>query len=280
MPVIEDDPSGPGGPQPPGPCNWPVDVACCPDWATYPSSVQANATAWATQILDALTGRRFSQCAMNYRPCGPKCGGSFGYVTWPVGTSANGAGYPWVVPFIDAGVWRNCICPGACSCRARCEVPFPGSVASVLEVKVDGLVIDPSAYRIDSYRGVPQLVRIDGECWPDCQDVEAGLDDVGSFVITYRPGDPLPLAGQIAAGMLACEFARSCVGADCALPAQLQSLTRNGVQVEMVDPSTLLENGLTGIAMVDLWVRSMNPSRKAQRSRVYSSDIRGPRFTL
>lgn len=277
MPVIEPAPLAPVAPA--GPCDWPLDTTCCPEFSAASAQLQATATAWATQILDALTGHRFAQCEVNYRPCGPKCGGSFGYLTWPVGTSANGAGYPWVIPYIDSGVWRNCLCDGGCSCRARCEVPFPGSVAAITEVKVDGVVIDPSAYRLDSYKGVPQLVRIDGDCWPQCQDVEAGPGEVGSFVITYQPGEPLPLAGRTAAGMLACEFLKACQGAECALPAQLQSLTRNGVQVEIVDPTSLLENGLTGVALVDLWVRSVNPGRKAQRSRVYSSDLRGPRFS-
>jgi len=279
MPVIEPAPAAPVAPA--GPCDWPLDTTCCPDFAAASPTLQTAATAWATQILDALTGRRFAQCLVNYRPCGPKCGGTFGYITWPVGApSSNGGGMPWVIPYVDAGVWRNCICPGVCSCRARCEVPFPGPVAEVTEVKVDGVVIDPSAYRLDSFRGVPQLVRTDGDCWPDCQDVDADPGDVGAFVITYQPGEAVPLAGRTAAGMLACEFLKACQGQECALPAQLQSLTRNGIQVEVVDPASLLENGLTGIAMVDLWVRSVNPARKAQRSRVYSPDSRGPRFTL
>lgn len=261
------------------PCSWTLDTTCCPDWASYSGAVQADATTWATEILDALTGRRFAQCPVNYRPCGPRCVNGFGYITWPVGAPANGSGFPWMTPFIDAGAWRNCGCAGGCTCRARCEVPFPGPVASVTEVMVDGVALDPDAYRLDTYRGLPVLVRIDGECWPLCQDMEADPDGVGAFTITYSPGEPLPVAGQIAAGLLACEFAKSCVGAECSLPQQLQSLSRNGVEVQIMDPSALLENGLTGIAMVDLWVRSVNPLRKMQRSRVYSSDVPGPRFS-
>lgn len=266
---------------PPGPCEWPINTSCCPDWLTYSAEVRTNATAWATQILDALTGRRFGQCSLNYRPCGPKCQQTFGYVTWPVGSpSSTGGGMPWMIPYVDSGIWRNCICEGGCSCRARCEVPFPGSVAAVTEVMIDGVILDPSAYRMDYYRNVPVLVRTDGECWPECQDMNVGITEVGAFVITYQPGELLPLAGQIAAGELACEFAKSCVGADCVLPQQLQSLSRNGVEVQVMDPTALLDQGLTGLANVDLWVRAVNPYRKAQRSRVYSTDVPGPRFTL
>lgn len=254
------------------PCNWTLNTSCCPGWDDYDAEVQDAATAWATEILDSLTGRQFSQCPVNYRPCGPKCGGSYGYMTWPVGAPANGAGMPWMIPYIDAGIWRNCACSGGCSCRAACEVPFPGPVAAVDEVLVDGLPLDPSAYRLDSFRGVPVLVRTDGECWPQCQDMSLDTDAEGTFVITYQPGTPLPLAGQIAAGELACEFAKACTGGECALPGQLASLSRNGVDVQMVDPTTVLDQGLTGLANVDLWVKSVNPRHKAQRSRVYSPD--------
>lgn len=281
MPVINPVVPGSSGPTAPGPCTWPVDTSCCPDWSTYSPSVQGNAVAWATQILDALTGRRFSQCAVNYRPCGPTCNTTFGYLTWPVGSpSSTGGGMPWMIPYVDAGAWRNCGCEGACSCRAACEVPFPGPVAQVAEVRLDGVVLDPTAYRMDIYKGVPTLVRTDGECWPKCQDLNLDVDDVGSFVIVYQPGELLPVAGQLAAGQLACEFAKACAGQDCALPQQLASLSRNGVEVQVMDPTALLDQGLTGLANVDLWVRSVNPFRRPQRSRVYSPDVPKGRFSL
>lgn len=278
MPVIEPAPAI--VPAAPGPCDWPIDTSCCPDWDTYSPTVQANATAWATEILDALTGRRFSQCAVNYRPCGPRCNTSFGYLTWPVSAQGDGGGgMPWMIPYVDSGVWRNCHCTGGCSCRAAHEVPFPGSVAEVVEVWVDGLLLDPSAYRLDSYKGMPVLVRIDGDPWPQCQDMALGAQDVGAFTIVYQPGELLPVAGRLAAGELACEYARACTGAACALPQQLQSLSRNGVEVQIVDPNAILEQGLTGNARVDLWIKAVNPFRRPARGRVYSSDMPGPRFS-
>lgn len=282
MPVINPAPFGPNDPTPaPGPCDWPIDTSCCPEWSSFDPAVQVNAAAWATEILDALTGRQFSQCSVNYRPCGPRCGQTFGYLTWPVGSPQSaGGGVPWMTPYVDSGVWRNCTCGGGCTCRASCEVPFPSSVAHVVSVAVDGVFLDPSAFRLDSYRGIPTLVRTDGECWPQCQDMDTDIGDAGSFVITYKPGRTLPVAGRLAAGELACDFAKACVGQDCSLPQQLASLSRNGVEVQVVDPSALLEDGLTGLANVDRWVRAVNPTRRPQRSRVYSPDISGPRFTL
>ena len=262
------------------PCDWPIDTTCCAGWDDFPPEVQARATTMATEILDGLTGRQFAQCPMSFRPCGPKCSAGAGYMVWPVSMGAVGGGYfPWMVPWVDAGVWRNCACPGACSCAATQEVPIPFPVASIEEVTIDGVVLAPTAYRLDSWRGIPRLVRTDGGAWPTCQDMDADPDAVGSFTITFRPGRPLPLAGQIAAGDYACELAKACMGQDCALPQQLASLTRNGIDLEVVDPTTAVEDGRTGIQSVDLWVRSVNPGMLSQRTRVHSPDVNRGRLS-
>lgn len=278
MPVI--NPLDPFAPTEDGPCDWPLDTTCVEGWDALPSAVKSAATSWASYMLWALTGRQYGQCSVNYRPCGPKCEGYTGYLTWPVGApGSTGGGLPWMTPWIDNGAWRNCGCAGGCTCRARCEVPFPGAVAGVNEVTIDGVVIPSTSYRMDVYRGTPVLVRTDGECWPECQDMDADPDEVGAFVITYQPGRAVPAAGRLAAGQLAGEFAKACQGGDCALPQQLASLSRNGVEVQVVDPTTLFENGLTGIANVDLWIRAVNPNGMAQRARVLSPDLR-TRFTV
>jgi hypothetical protein len=281
MPVINDFFVPPSGdPTEDGPCVWPVDISCFPDFASLPLLIQTNATAWATYILWALTGRRFGSCPVTVRPCGPDCQGPGGYLTFPVTAAANGGGMPWMIPWIDAGIWRNCGCAGGCTCSATCEVRLVGPVISIEEVVIDGLVLDPSAYRLDWVKTLPTLVRTDGGCWPKCQDMDVATTEIGSFSITYQKGITVPVSGRLAAGRLAWEFAKACQGQECALPQQLSSLTRNGVSVEVVSPTDFLDSGLTGIADVDLWIRAVNPARKAQVSRVYSSDIRGPRVVL
>lgn len=279
MPVIDVVVPGSVDPENPDtPCNWTVDTLCAPNWDDVDPSVQTAAMAWAVQILWALTGRQYGACSVTLRPCGPACGNGGGYMSWPVAASANGGGYPWMVPWIDAGVWKNCVCNGGCSCRADCEVVLPGPVSVIDAVTVDGIVLDSSSYRLDLYRGLAVLVRTDGECWPECQDMGLDIDEVGSFAVTYQRGKPVPRAGQLAAGLLAAEFAKACAGADCALPQQLASLSRNGVEVQVVDPQSLLDNGLTGISQVDLWIRAVNPYSRPARTRVLSPDIPGPRY--
>lgn len=256
---------------PPGPCDWPLNTDCVPGWAEHSPAVQARATTFATFVLDAMTGRQFGQCPVTVRPCGTGCRFSVGYQTFPVGAPAPNVPGPWMVPYIVGGTWRNCACDGGCSCAPACRVELNGPIAEITEVKVDGLVLDPSAYALIGQ----WLARTDGgECWPSCQDPAVPDTEEDTFSVTYVPGRLLPEAGQIAAGILAGEFAKACAGNGCSLPPQIASLTRQGVDVEFVDPQTVFQDGKTGIREVDLFVQSVNPGRLRQRARVYSPDIR------
>lgn len=259
-------------------CAWELDVSCCDGWDAFTAEQQDAAAAWATGILDNLTGRRFAQCPVKLRPCGERQGCFFGgYLAWPVNSPASsGSGFPWMIPFVGAGgVWRNCTCAGLCKCRATCEAKLPYPVAEVVEVVSEGVVLDPDAYRLDDGN---ILVRTDGDCFPRCQDLDLDDTEPNTWSVTLRPGEVLPRIGAIAAGRLACEFAKLCAGdADCALPEQLISLSRNGVEVQVADPQQFLDNGLTGIQEVDLFIRSVNPNKLMQRPRIFSPDVRQPR---
>ena len=271
MPVINEIP-GSSGVQ--GPCAWTIDTGCVPGWDTATAEDRERATEWATFILDALTGHQFAQCPVTVRPCGPRCSMPTGYTTWPVASPAQGGPGPWMIPYVLNGTWRNCSCDGGCSCLPACRVDLGVPVAEVTEVRVNGLVLTDSAYQLQGQF----LVRIDGgECWPSCQDPAVPDTEEGTFSVTYRPGRVLPVAGQIAAGKLAGEFLKACAGSSCALPAQISSLSRQGVDVEFVDPATVFESGRTGIQEVDLFITAVNPTGMRRRSRVMSPDIRrGP----
>lgn len=268
MPVVE--PLAAAAAEPPGPCVWPIDVTCDDAWAGYSQAVRDRATALAVFVLDALTGKQFAQCPVTVRPCGPSCGLYDGYQTFPAGAPSGGVPNPWMSPYIAGGIWRNCACAGGCDCAPACKIDLGMPVAAVTEVKVNGLVLDPSAYQL-----VGQwLARTDGgPCWPSCQDPSAPDTEDGTFSVTYQPGRPLPLAGQIAAGALASEFAKACAGSACGLPAQIAALSRQGVDVEFVDPQTVLTDGRTGIREVDLFIGAVNPYNRRSRARVMTPDL-------
>lgn len=270
MPVINEE----AGPVSPGPCGWAIDAGCDPAWSGYSQAVKDRATNLAVLVLDALTGRQFGQCPITVRPCGPTCALQTNYVTFPVGAPSPNVPGPWMVPFIANGVWSNCACSGGCDCSPACRVDLQMPVAEIVEVKIDGAVLDPSAYEL-----VGQwLARTDdGPCWPACQDPSVPDTETGTFAVTLRPGRALPAAGQYAAGLLASEFAKACSGADCALPAQIAALSRQGVDVEFVDPAEAVSTGRTGIREVDLFIHAVNPSGLTRRPRVLSPDVRrGP----
>lgn len=260
-----------------GACGWTIDVGCCPDWDSYSPAVQDRATVWATGILWGLSGRQFGECTTVVRPCYVKCYGrtweTFG--VW-MNTTGGDQGAMWM-PYVFDGDWRNCGCCGMCCCGANCEVWLPGPVSAILEVKVGNVVVPTSAYRVDNGQ---YLVRQDGNCWPECQDFNVPADDTGNtFVVTYQRGIPLPPEGAIAAGELACEFAKACVGAACRLPQRVSSISRQGTSMDLVAATDEFENYRTGLLTVDQWLVSVNPQGLGEGPRVNFMDQPPPRIT-
>jgi hypothetical protein len=139
-------------------------------------------------------------------------------------------------------------------------------------VTIDGAVVPPSAYKVKDRRW---LLRVDGDTWPQDQDLTADETAVGSFVVRYDRGVPVPPAGLVAAGDLALDILRARQDKACRIPQRAQSVSRQGVDVQLVDPYELFSQGLTGLPAVDAWVAAVNPNRNRTRARVYSPD--GPR---
>jgi hypothetical protein len=173
-----------------------------------------------------------------------------------------------------------CGCPGhVCTCGASgCELSLPGPVNAVTKVVVDGQEVPAAAYAVYDRRW---LVRTDGECWPDGQDLTKADDQPGAWAVTYERGVPVTAGGKVAAGTYACEAAKAMTGdTTCRLPRRVQSLVRQGVQATFVDPAQLAKDGMTGLPEVDQWLRVVNPHRLPRDSVVWSPDLgRGRRRT-
>lgn len=258
------------------PCSgWDVDVSCCSTWDDYDESLQTAAAEYGAFTIWAATGRRFGLCPRTIRPCGRTCQTStIGGYWWSEGT--------WM-PYIFAGEWRNCwgggSCTGCCVCEPACQVWLPPTAYSVSEVTVDGEVIDPDTYRIDDNQWLVRTHNVsDDDCWPTCQDYNINEGE-GTFYVTYMKGRPVPSILLRAAGELACEWAKACVGAECRLPGRVTNLARQGVSISMVNTEELLNNGLTGITTVDQVIKNFNPYGLRARLRIDSPDIPGHRST-
>lgn len=259
-----------------GPCAaWPVDLLCC----DLPEDTsQETIDRWAlvaTHVLWALSGRRIGPCPVTVRPCRRAC-----LDAWPGPVQWSGS--PWVPYLGRDGQWRNasvCGCVSDCSCGELCEVKLAVPVASVTEVTVDGEVLPPEAYRVDN-DGL--LVRTDGGCWPDCQDMAAPAGTDGTFAVTYQWGLPVDAAAVAAVSDLTCHLIKGCSGSGacgCKANRNMTRLSRQGVDFEFADPTAIYAEGRTGLMLVDLWLTTVNPHRLTSPSRVYSPDYKPARVT-
>lgn len=271
-----------GAPVAGGPCDlWADDLppACL---AELPDEYDPTTVlAVATSTLWRLSGRRFGLCSRTIRPCMEDCSGPR---PWGNGTYLGGYGSPPPWGVYSSGVWWPYAtvcgsCPDSCSCSQICEIRLLGPVSSITEVTVDGVTLDPSAYRIDNRR---LLVRTDGECWPRCQDLSTPIGEEGTFSVSYVRGLAPPPDAVRAVTDLAFEIAKAeCGVSGCKLPSRLTSISRQGITVDtMIDDLDFLERGRTGLYFVDLFLRSVNPKGVSRGARVYRADDRQPRATL
>lgn len=254
-------------------CPWVVpDPLCCDSWATVDPAVQAQAILWASSVMYARTGRQFGLCEVTVRPCMKRAcdtAGSWAWWGW--------SGSLWT-PYIWQGTWYNCFCGGECCCEPRCQVELAGPVNSIVEVTIDGLVIDPTTYRVDDYRW---LVRQGDLCWPECPNMDNPSGGAGVWEVTYLRGREVPADILAATAILACEYAKFCAGdSSCRLSSRVTAMIRQDVSMQFVAPDTLLSMGFTGIGPVDDVIVSYNPAGLKYQPRVFSqANMPWPRQT-
>lgn len=249
---------------------WPVIWPC--DVSTASPASTGTAVAIATELVDGLTAGMFGTCTVKVRPCRDEC-----YSTWPAGWTAwptSSWGGAWSTGWADDASWFALVGCGSCvdrtcSCSTLSQVTLPDVATTIVQVKVDGTPLVTGAYRLDDSR---RLVRTDGGAWPRCNNL--GLDDTvsGTWSVTATFGRDVPTAGQLAVGEMACEVLRAIAGEDCRLPRNVTQLVRQGVTISVPDLTDALNAGQTGLRLVDLFVRSVNPGNVAARARTWSVD--------
>jgi hypothetical protein len=250
------------------PCNWDLEPDCA-SWAALSDPEKERAIRLATNFLWAATGRRFGACPLTIRPGQSRLDGApVLYQAYPaaVGQDAGLWG-----PFLFGGRWFNRGCSTACCGASACAIVLRGPVAAVDEVLVDSDVVPASAYRVDVTDGTYLLVRIDGECWPACQNFRLDTTEPGTFEVTYDIGTAPPLALLDAAAMLACEYGKAITGGACALPAKMTRLSRQGVDIEVEPPAP--DDGKTGVAIVDAVIATFNPGKRQRPPLLLSPDL-------
>lgn len=257
----------------------PLLSGVCEPWEPiYPSgcslpdgheTVSVAALDMATEVLYALTARQFGLCTQTLRPCRRNC---YSASWWQ---SSNWSPYTGTLTPRAGQYWLGAACGSCtdCSCAALSEVALPGPVYSVVDARVDGVVLSPEIdYRLDNNR---LLVRLGAE-WPTCNNLNLADTEPGTWSVTIQQGQPVPTLGRAAMGELAIEFMKMMLCDDsCMLPKPVQSLSRQGVNITFLDPNEVFAAGRVGLYMTDLFIQTYNPGGRRSRAKVYNIDALG-----
>jgi hypothetical protein len=266
------------------------DVAACTsfDYGMTPwifDTVAAEASA----ALYEIAGRRFpGVCSRTVRPCANSCscwfGGPVSYGFQP----AWWTGSPWA---FSAGGWGWYNETGdRFGCDPMSRVRLAGyPVRRVTSVTIDGVDLpefDPDLgfrnWRLDGWKW---LTRMDTpstgpgtvyqpQFWPGCQNLSLDADQPGTFEITYDWGTDVPFIGKQAATELANQLFLACSGQQCVLPAGVQRVVRESVEIER----GLLVNWMdttkaTGLVALDTFLTAYaGGQRAARKSAIWSAD--------
>lgn len=259
-------------------CGWPITVGCC-NWspygtaaicgvaecaattlADYGDEVSQRSINLAVMTLRMLTAGRVNTCPVTVRPCAEGCVGG----SW--------------APYLDSqGKWRNgCSCASrvGCACAPHSRLLLPGPIGRVDLVSIGGEeLVQGVDYRVYA----SGLIRTNGT-WPACQDLTLPPEGDGVLTVTYVRGYLPDYGAAVAAGRLACEYAKDCTGQDCALPSTVRSMTRQGLSMEFT--ADAFEGGMTGIREVDAWVKLWNPHSLKTAPAIWSPDMNFPEYEV
>ena len=277
------------------PCHWPLiyprddlpegypitddkDVLC-PALKRLDAPTRRAVERMAIDMLWSWSGRFFGTCQEEVRPCRDRP-----HVKAPTYYQSRGGfigGSPpqrggWL-PILVGGEWYNIacgVCPSKSSCNcgpdAASALVLPGPVSEIISVHLGGKLLPR-----DSWHFVNETLYLLEGVWPDRNNAIGDLLDSesGAWAITYMRGYSVPEGGQIAAGILACELAKAFArDSSCQLPSRVQSITREGVTMAILDEFSSLGEGRTGIWQIDAWLASVNTPRSSGPS-VWSPDM-------
>lgn len=231
----------------------------------------ADAIDSASDILYLLSGKQFpGVCPDTVRPNRPEWSslGLIGSVS--LSGEVFGSGEP---RHRDYANDRNL---GAGSIS---EIRLPGyPIVAITQIKVDGAIVPPSAYKIDDDRW---LARVDGLAWPMYQKTGSDPSELGTFEVVYTYGVAIPPMARRAAGAYACQVVKACkADASCSLPPRTQSVVRQGLSANQRDPNDYIDNGKTGVDEADRFIKAVNPNGLQERAAVLSPDVNWPAHRL
>ena len=238
------------------PIKWPDAVAA----AELDPNLKRLCEVYASACMNALTLHRVGGDPITLMPGGRDW--LYGHYVWfetlpdlyPIGTFYPGTIYPSAQELQHPHTVEEVQ-----------AIVLPGPVGNIVEVKVDGVVLDPAEYRVEDGK---YLVRLGGKDWPDRQG--------DNFTVKYYNSHPVDEMGQHAAGVMANEWLQAFTPkGKCRLPASATTVSRQGITIERA--AGMFPEGTTGIPEIDAYLMLWNPHGLKVAPRVYSPDIRRPR---
>jgi hypothetical protein len=187
---------------------------------------------------------------------------------------------PWVPPGVATGGLWGCACSDT-----PAEVILPGYPAtSIMEVIIDGQVVDPARYELQDRRRLVWLTSGPRVSWPCCQRLDRPAGEPGTWSVEYGYGQGPPAGGVRAAAVLGCEIAMSCDPGSqdsCRLDPSFTGVARQGVSGTREGAADLFPKGISGLPIVDLWVQSqlIRSARRPARAWVPGKRRRERRTT-
>lgn len=262
-----------------GPCSpWDLTLDCClSPSGTFPDpclgdgtpidqSIIDSSVLAASQFMYAATGRQFGCCQVVLRPlCNNQC------PTECTGLTDSGFGFRWFPIHNADGNWVNVTCTQSnCTCVDLCEISLPSPICSIDEVVLDGAILPETEYSVINFN---KLIRAkDTGCWPKCNDLSKPNTEVGTWSVKMTYGKPIPELVRLATAEFACQLIKKCVGRPCDLPQRVQSINRQGMSATFLDPMEFMKDGMTGIFLVDLAIKTYNPYKLWRKPTVVSPD--------
>ena len=218
--------------------------------------VALTACEFASQTLWALSGRKFHKgTVVTERYIVDR-----NWVSPTVSVPTRGISVydrDWGVFIVDPYDWNNR--------KIRLDGTPVRQVGSVTDL-ADGSVMDPDDYSVIN-RTFLHLKK----------STPRGIE------ISYTYGVEPPRMGRMAALTMATQFFYLWSGREdeCQLPDRVTSVTRQGVSWVLLDNQDFLDELKTGIYIVDMFLRSVNPDKARVKSKVFSVDLpRGRRRSL
>jgi hypothetical protein len=227
----------------------------------------AFAIAAATDLLYVLSGRQFRSGRSIIRPT--PISSSYGQQSYlyPYSSMSGygaawgfAAGWSWTA--LGMGWWQGG--------QDLSEVVLQGPVRRINTILVDGSPLGPTDYTLYDGRRLIRNVDASGQqtgAWPWNQQLQLPLTEPGTWSIDYDWGKPPPDAGKAACVELSIEVARALSGDDQArLPSRVLSVATEGLTVAVGDALTFIREDLTGLPIVDLFLRVYNKGNLRRRT--------------